>query len=85
MIVYINPINPPPIFDLCCIPQLIQVMETKKLQMKGGTCQAENNPTWLKQPGDKITLAFGAALVGYGCVLCSIGFYRLATGKGKKD
>ena len=52
--------------------------------MKGGTCQAEINPTWLKQPGDNITLIFGAALVGYGAILCSVGFYRLATGKGKK-
>ena len=60
-------------------------MEIKKLQMKGGTCQAEYNPTWLKQPGDTLTLAFGAALVGYGSILCSVGFYRLATGKGKKD
>ncbi|KAL9184700.1 hypothetical protein ACHAXT_012670 [Thalassiosira profunda] len=62
-----------------------KVMETKKIQMKGGTCQGEANPTWLKQPGDWIPLAFGAALVGYGSVLCSIGFYRLATGKGKKE
>mmetsp|Transcript_14854 Transcript_14854/g.35741 ORF Transcript_14854/g.35741 Transcript_14854/m.35741 type:complete len:130 (-) Transcript_14854:442-831(-) len=61
-----------------------KVMATKKIQMKGGTCQAEHNPTWLKQDGDWIPLAFGAALVGYGAVLTSVGFYRLATGKGKK-
>ena len=59
-------------------------MKKKAVQMKGGTCQAEINPTWLKQPGDNITLIFGAALVGYGAILCSVGFYRLATGKGKK-
>ncbi|KAL7538723.1 hypothetical protein ACHAXR_008749 [Thalassiosira sp. AJA248-18] len=62
-----------------------KVMEIKKVQMKGGTCLAEHNPTWLKQDGDWITLAFGAALVGYGSILCGVGFYRLATGKGKKD
>lgn len=60
------------------------VMATKKIQMKGGTCQGEYAPTWWKQDGDWIPLAFGAALVGYGSVLCGVGFYRLATGKGKK-
>ncbi len=53
--------------------------------MAGGTCQAEANPTWLKQPGDAIPLAVGAALVGFGTVNCVIGHYRLATGKGKLD
>eukprot|EP00581_Thalassiosira_minuscula_P008028 CAMPEP_0183702224 /NCGR_PEP_ID=MMETSP0737-20130205/401_1 /TAXON_ID=385413 /ORGANISM="Thalassiosira miniscula, Strain CCMP1093" /LENGTH=96 /DNA_ID=CAMNT_0025928799 /DNA_START=49 /DNA_END=339 /DNA_ORIENTATION=+ len=62
-----------------------KVMEIKKIQMKGGTCQAEYNPTWLKQDGDNLTLAFGALLVGYGSVQAVIGFYRLATGKGKKN
>ena len=60
-------------------------MEIKKLQMKGGTCQGEYNPTWLKQPGDMLTAGFGAALIAYGSVLCSMGFYKLATGKGKKE
>jgi len=62
-----------------------KVMEIKKIQMKGGTCQGEYAPTWLKQDGDTVTLAFGAALLAYGTALCSVGFYRLATGKGKKD
>ena len=53
--------------------------------MKGGTCQGEYAPTWYKQEGDIYTLIIGAALVGYGSVLCTLGFYRLATGKGKKD
>jgi hypothetical protein len=60
-------------------------MEIKKVQMKGGTCQGEYNPTWLKQEGDTLTLAFGAILVAWGTVSCSVGMYRLATGKGKKD
>lgn len=60
-------------------------MEIKKIQMKGGTCRGEVNPTWLKQEGDTLTLAVGFALVGYGAVLCSVGMYRLATGKGKKE
>lgn len=60
-------------------------MEIKKLQMKGGTCQGEHNPTWLKQPGDWMPLAFGAVLVGYGSVTAGVGMYRLATGKGKKE
>lgn len=60
-------------------------METKKIQMTGGTCLGEKNPTWLKQPGDALPLAFGAALIAYGSVSCAIGHYRLATGKGKID
>lgn len=58
-------------------------MQTKKIQMKGGTNLGEMNPTWLKQPGDAIPLAFGAALVGYGAISCGISHYRMATGKGK--
>lgn len=53
--------------------------------MKGGTCQAEANPTWLKQPGDMMPLIGGAALVAFGMVNCVIGHYRLATGKGKLE
>ncbi len=60
-------------------------MEIKKVQMKGGTCQAEANPTWLKQPGDLMPLAFGGALISFGLVNCVIGHYRLATGKGKLE
>ena len=59
-------------------------METKKLQMKGGTCQGEHNPTWLKQPGDTAVSLFGAALVGFGLLSAVQGIYRLSTGKGKK-
>jgi hypothetical protein len=58
-------------------------MEIKKIQMTGGTNLGEKNPTWLKQPGDAIPLAFGALLVGYGFVNAIVGHYRLATGKGK--
>jgi hypothetical protein len=60
-------------------------METKKLQCKGGTCLGEVNPTWLKQPGDTAVALFGAGLIAYGGVLCAVGYYRLATGKGKKE
>ena len=28
----------------------------KKIQMTGGTCQGDLNPTWLKQPGDRVKL-----------------------------
>ncbi|KAL7500184.1 hypothetical protein ACHAWT_008280 [Skeletonema menzelii] len=62
-----------------------KVMEIKKIQMKGGTCQGEYAPTWLKQEGDTFTLAIGAALLAWGTVSCSVGYYRLATGKGKKE
>ena len=57
----------------------------KKIQCAGGTCQGEANPTWLKQPGDTAVALFGAGLIAYGGVLCTVGYYRLATGKGKKE
>jgi len=60
-------------------------MEIKKVQMKGGTCQGDENPTWWKQPGDSAPLLFGVVLVGYGLFSSGVGMYRLATGKGKKD
>eukprot|EP00546_Thalassionema_frauenfeldii_P012141 CAMPEP_0178917798 /NCGR_PEP_ID=MMETSP0786-20121207/13452_1 /TAXON_ID=186022 /ORGANISM="Thalassionema frauenfeldii, Strain CCMP 1798" /LENGTH=93 /DNA_ID=CAMNT_0020591399 /DNA_START=106 /DNA_END=387 /DNA_ORIENTATION=- len=62
-----------------------KVMEIKKVQMAGGTRLGENNPTWLKQPGDKAVLAFGAALTTFGCAQLCVGYYRLAAGVGKKD
>jgi hypothetical protein len=61
-----------------------QVMEMKKIQCAGGTCQGEHNPTWLKQPGDTAVAGFGALLIGAGSLMCIQGIYRLATGKGKK-
>jgi len=60
-------------------------MEAKKIQMKGGTCLGGDNPTWYKQQGDIIPLAFGAALVGFGSISCVMGHYKLATGTGKLD
>ncbi|KAL7544938.1 hypothetical protein ACHAWF_008308 [Thalassiosira exigua] len=76
------PIAPPP--PSTRSERRLQVMETKAIQMKGGTCQAEKNPTWAKQSGDGAVLLLGAGLVAYGSVLCAVGMYRLATGKGKK-
>jgi hypothetical protein len=60
-------------------------MAKKKIQMEGGTCLAEVNPTWMKQPGDMVPLAVGGALVTFGMINCGIGHYRLATGKGKLE
>eukprot|EP00540_Astrosyne_radiata_P003076 CAMPEP_0116823972 /NCGR_PEP_ID=MMETSP0418-20121206/1138_1 /TAXON_ID=1158023 /ORGANISM="Astrosyne radiata, Strain 13vi08-1A" /LENGTH=98 /DNA_ID=CAMNT_0004452291 /DNA_START=46 /DNA_END=342 /DNA_ORIENTATION=+ len=62
-----------------------KVMEHKKIQMAGGTKQGENNPTWLKQPGDVGYFAFGCGLVALGLIQLVPGYYRLATGKGKSD
>jgi hypothetical protein len=58
-------------------------MEIKKVQMAGGTRLMEKNPTWLKQPGDSMTLLIGAGLVTFGTIQCIAGYYKLATGKGK--
>eukprot|EP00978_Attheya_sp_CCMP212_P017960 scaffold48554_cov48-Attheya_sp.AAC.1 len=61
------------------------VLETRKIQNKGGTLQGGMNPTWLKQPNDKAVSLFGLGLCTYGVVNLIIGHYRLATGKGKLD
>jgi hypothetical protein len=60
-------------------------MAKKKVQMAGGTLQGEKNPTWLKQPGDMATTGFGLVLLTYGLLQLGVGYYRLATGKGKMD
>ena len=60
-----------------------KVMETKKIQTKGGTCLGHTNPTWLKQPGDMGVALFGLALTTYGAMTLLLGHYRLATGSGK--
>lgn len=60
-------------------------MEKKKIQMAGGTCLGDKNPTWLKQPGDMTVALAGAALLTFGFAQLFVGHYRLYTGKGKKD
>jgi len=58
-------------------------MAKKKIQMKGGTCLGEANPTWWKQPGDLFPLLVGIGLVGFGSYSAARGHWRLATGKEK--
>lgn len=60
-------------------------MEIKKIQMKGGVNQGEDNPTWLKQPGDQYVVIFGACLVTFGVIQVGMGMYSLAFNKNKKD
>eukprot|EP00980_Cylindrotheca_fusiformis_P009150 scaffold1992_cov113-Cylindrotheca_fusiformis.AAC.15 len=60
-----------------------KVAEMKKIQCAGGTLQGESNPTWLKQPSDKVVAAAVFALAGMGLVRASIATYRLAYGTGK--
>ena len=55
----------------------------KKIQCAGGTLQGEANPTWLKQPSDRMVAAFGFGLAAIGIGRAGVGLYRLATGKGK--
>jgi hypothetical protein len=55
----------------------------KKIQCKGGTQLGESNPTWLKQSNDKFVAAFVFAVAGLGIARVSVGYWRLATGKGK--
>jgi hypothetical protein len=60
-------------------------LEKQKIQIAGGVKLGGDNPTWLKQPGDKMTAYFGGALTAYGLYQIGIGIYYLATGKGKMD
>jgi hypothetical protein len=55
----------------------------KKIQCKGGTQQGESNPTWLKQPNDKLVAGFVFAVGALGISRVAVGYWRLATGKGK--
>jgi hypothetical protein len=57
----------------------------KKIQCAGGTLQGASNPTWLKQPSDKIVAGIGFALTALGLGRVVVGFYRLAFGKGKME
>lgn len=70
-----------PIFHLTS--SLLQVHEIRKIQVAGGTLQGEKNPTWLKQPNDKMVAAVGFALTAIGLGRAAVGMYRLATGTGK--
>ncbi|KAL3941008.1 MAG: hypothetical protein SGBAC_004549 [Bacillariaceae sp.] len=60
-----------------------KVNEVKKVQIAGGTLQGEANPTWTKQPSDKIVNAAGFLLASLGFAKATVGCYRLASGKGK--
>ncbi|KAG7364822.1 hypothetical protein IV203_038025 [Nitzschia inconspicua] len=60
-----------------------KVNEIKKIQCKGGTQLGEANPTWLKQPNDKMWFAFVAGVAVMGLSRVAVGYWRLATGKGK--
>ena len=55
----------------------------RKIQCAGGTLQGEANPTWLKQPSDKIVAGVGLVLATFGLGKSIVAMYRLATGKGK--
>ena len=55
----------------------------KKIQCAGGTLQGEANPTWLKQPNDKMVAGAALVLGTFGLGKALIAMYRLATGKGK--
>mmetsp|Transcript_12225 Transcript_12225/g.23401 ORF Transcript_12225/g.23401 Transcript_12225/m.23401 type:complete len:91 (-) Transcript_12225:163-435(-) len=58
-----------------------KINELKKVHQAGGRATF----TWMKMPQDKYTNLFGAALMTFGMAQCAVGYYRLATGKGKMD
>jgi hypothetical protein len=51
----------------------------KKIHQAGG----RSTFTWMKQPQDKFTNIFGLVLMTTGMAQAAVGYYRLATGKGK--
>jgi hypothetical protein len=63
----------------------IKIMETKRRQMAGGVNQGIDNPTWLKQPGDRTAIAIALVLCSTGMVQLVTCYYRLATGTGKRE
>jgi hypothetical protein len=60
-------------------------METKALQMKGGVCQGESNPTWLKQPQDIAVAAIAGGCTLLGLSMVVKGHYNMAYGVNKED
>lgn len=58
-----------------------QINELKVLHQAGG----RSTFTWMKQPGDNITNLVGAGLCTFGMLQSTVGYWRLATGKGKLD
>lgn len=60
-------------------------METKAIQMKGGTRLGQENPTWLKQKNDKFVCAAAFVTCATGLTLAVKGHVQLAFGWGKKE
>lgn len=58
-----------------------KINELKKIHQAGG----RDLYIWQKQPGDAMVSGFAAFLMAIGTVQLTIGYYRLATGKGKMD
>lgn len=62
-----------------------KVMEMKKLQQKGGTMVGQDNPTWLKQPQDKLTAAACLFLTSWGMWQICTGHWNMAHGINKME
>ena len=60
-------------------------MDRKMLQQAGGVKQGENNPTWLKQPGDMGSAMIGVGLLTFGFLQYGVGLYNISNNKGKED
>jgi len=60
-------------------------METKAVQMRGGVCQGEKNPTWLKQPNDIMVSAFAGFCTVSALLMVLKGHYNMAYGVNKKE
>lgn len=71
------------VFTFIIVILFFKVNQIKKIQCKGGTTQGPSNPTWLKQPQDKVVAGFVFAFAGAGLLQVGSGYYKLATGKGK--
>ena len=56
-------------------------MEMKKMHQAGG----RSTFTWMKQPQDQMVNIFGAAGMAFGLAQLTVGYWRLATGKGKME
>ena len=57
----------------------LQINELKQVHQAGGRAVF----TWMKMPQDTYTNLFGAALMTFGMAQCTVGYWRLASGKGK--
>merc|ERR1712129_56638 len=75
--------RPGPKRDADDAKRLKKFMDYKARQTKGGINLGAENPTWLKQPGDKVATSAVFGFASVGLIYTTFGYYNMANGTGK--